>query len=196
MTRPLGELRRYAITEGQGPTRALKFMAANLTQGVQMIQIREKHLTPPELKNLVARALTLPNPHATKILVNTHVDIARMADGVHLPAGQPIPRDLPPNFLIGVSCHTTEEVQRAEHDGATFVLFGPVFATGGKSPVGLHALTEAARCVHIPVFALGGITLQNAPDCIAAGASGVAGIRLFSPDSRQRVIVKEEGKNR
>jgi thiamine-phosphate pyrophosphorylase len=179
-----GGPQRYAITEGLGPDRALAFAARNLDRGVDMIQIREKQLSAPELKTLVQRVMAMPNPHGSKILVNSHVDIALAcgAHGVHLPAGQRIPPsgDLPEGFLIGVSCHTREEVERAGLEGASFVVFGPVFTTGDKAPVGLQALSEAAHSVHIPVYALGGITEENAAPCIAAGAAGVAGIRLFA----------------
>jgi thiamine-phosphate pyrophosphorylase len=176
-------VKRYAITEGLGAVRALTFVKRNLERAVDMIQIREKQLNNPELTSLVARALALPNPHGSKILVNSRLDIARAcgAHGVHYPAHHdPIQfEDLAQGLLIGVSCHTCEEVQRAEGEGADFVVFGPVFATGEKPPIGLEALREAAHSVQIPVYALGGVTETNAAECVAAGATGVAGIRLF-----------------
>lgn len=149
-----------------------------------MIQIREKQLATHELTSLVEAVMALPNPHRTQILVNSHLDIALAygADGVHWPAGHPLSKVADPAapFLIGVSCHTREEVERAEREGADFVVFGPVFETGDKAVVGLDALSEAAKSVRIPVYALGGVTEENAADCIAAGATGVAGIRLFA----------------
>ena len=59
-------------------------------------------------------------------------------------------------------------------------MFGPVFASPGKiQPVGLDALRAAVRAVNIPIYALGGVTEENATLCMAAGAAGIAGIRLF-----------------
>jgi thiamine-phosphate pyrophosphorylase len=85
--------------------------------------------------------------------------------------------------LIGVSCHSLEEVREAETEGADYVVFGPVFAPRSKvtalEPRGIDALAEAARAVRIPVLALGGITQENARDCMRAGAAGVAAISLF-----------------
>ena len=110
-----------------------------------------------------------------------------LAAGVHLPAGSISPRQwreiAPREFLIGVSCHTLEEVRAAEAEGADYVLFGPVFLPASKTsslaPRGLGGLEEAARAVQIPVLALGGVTRDNTRACIEAGAAGIAGISLF-----------------
>ncbi|SRR5712691_1356487 len=172
-----------------GEARLLDTIARNISAGVDWIQIREKDLSARELLDLVRSALALPNTAGTKILVNTRVDVALAAGaaGVHLPAGSIPPRSwraiTPRGFLIGVSCHTVEEVRAAEADGADYAIFGPVFAPLSKgsnlAPRGLEALAEAAGAVKIPVLALGGITRERIPECTAAGAAGVAGISLF-----------------
>lgn len=98
-------------------------------------------------------------------------------------------------WLIGVSCHSLIEVRLAESHGADFVVLAPIFEKAGTSTpaLGLEALRHASeqgklldtrveagdRRASIPVFALGGITVANAMECIRAGASGIAGIRLF-----------------
>jgi len=164
-------------------------IAGNLANGIEWIQIREKDLSARDLFDLTRRALTLPNPHRSKILVNSRVDVALAAEaaGVHLPSGSPAPRvwrvNTPPGFLIGVSCHTLGEVRAAQDEGADYVLFGPVFAPRSKSmglePRGIEGLAQAVRAVGIPVLALGGITLTYAEDCIQAGAAGIAAISLY-----------------
>jgi len=167
----------------------LQSIARNLAAGIDWIQIREKDLSARDLFDLIQRAQALPNPAATKLLVNTRVDVALAAGaaGAHLPSGSPPPRHwraiAPPDFLIGVSCHTLDEARAAEQDGAGYILFGPVFTPRSKPadlpPRGLDRLAEAARAVAIPVLALGGITNENASQCISAGAAGVAAISLF-----------------
>ena len=91
------------------------------------------------------------------------------------------------HFLIAVSCHTADEVRQAEAQGADFAVFGPVFEKVGTSiRVGLDAL-RAACSGHMPVLAVGGITLANASACREAGAAGIAAIRLFQQNDVFRV---------
>lgn len=167
---------RYCITD------SIETVAKAVAQNLDMIQVRAKTLSGRGLTQLVRAAVELAGP---RVLVNTRSDVAIAcgAGGVHLP-GESVPpsqirRIAPGEWKIGVSCHTVDELRRAEEEGADFAVFGPVFATGGKRPIGLEAFAAGARAVRMPVYALGGITEANAPDCLAAGASGLAGISLF-----------------
>ncbi len=167
----------------------LSAIARNLAAGIEWVQIREKDLSARALFELVNAARALPNPHSSKILVSSRVDVALAAGaaGAHLPSGSPAPRVwrsiLPAGFLVGMSCHSLEDVRQAEAEGADYALFGPVFAPLSKSsdlvPRGLEGLSRAARSARIPVLALGGITSENSAACIQAGAAGIAGISLF-----------------
>jgi len=143
------------------------------------------------LYELTLRAAAITRGSSTRLLVNDRADIAQAAgaDGVHL-TGRSLEAALVrgafgKHLLIGVSTHSLAEARAAREGGADFVVFGPVFETSSKriygEPVGLEKLEEVAReMASFPVVALGGITLKNALDCIRAGASGIAAIRLFS----------------
>ncbi len=165
----------------------LGLIERNARAGVRWIQIREKDLDGRSLARLVEEAIR--RAPGAKILVNSRADVALAcgAAGLHLPADAPPPsvwRPLcPPGFLIGVSCHTLEELVEAERQGASYALFSPVFRPLSKQdprPVhGLDGLRRACAAGRIPVLALGGITADSAPLCAAAGAAGVAGITLF-----------------
>lgn len=178
---------RYYITDRHaagGVEPLLATIERALREGVSRIQIREKDLSARDLLTLTRRALAIDNPHGSKILVNSRLDLALAAGahGVHLPADSPPPCELraiaPGGFLIGVSTHTLEEVRAAAREGADFIVFGPVFAEKPRA-VGIGALREAARAASIPVFALGGVNERNAAECAAAGAAGIAGISMF-----------------
>ncbi|HEX9945591.1 MAG TPA: thiamine phosphate synthase [Thermoanaerobaculia bacterium] len=152
--------------------------------GIGAVQIREKDLEDRALYGL-ARLARSALPPAVRLLVNGRIDVAVAAgaDGVHLPADgvpvAPLRARFGPRMMIGRSTHRLEEVKRARDEGADYVTFGPVYETPGKgAPVGLGELARAAAA-GLPVYALGGVTLERFGELAGAGVAGIAAIRLF-----------------
>jgi thiamine-phosphate pyrophosphorylase len=170
--------------------RLLAKIAECAAAGVDYIQLREKDLTAHELHRLAEEAMSrIPASSRTCLLINSRVDVALAsgAHGVHLPANGLSPADARSIFkkagkrdaIVAASTHSLQEVSEAREQGADFVVFGPVFEKNAQVTTdGLQRLQEACR-VSIPVFALGGVTQENARQCLEAGATGIAGIRLF-----------------
>lgn len=217
-TRPI----LYYITGGSGAICAeatLSSIRAAFAAGIDWVQVREKTMPVRELCRLVEQAASLPEKGAGRLLVNDRADLALAcgADGVHLPAGSlpasVIRRLAPAGWLVGVSCHTVEEVRRAAAEGASFAVLGPVFATPGKGPpLAVEILRQACASARAAstatvgqgqqraqagpptpqqrfgVLALGGITVGNAPECLVAGAAGLAAIRLFQSDDLPAIV--------
>jgi thiamine-phosphate pyrophosphorylase len=172
--------------------------------GVDLIQIREKDLPARQLCALVKQAVVHTAHSDTRILVNDRFDVALAcdADGVHLTT-QSLPTEVVrktvgDQLIIGVSTHSKEEAERAEAEGADFIVLGPVFETPSKMqygpPLGLSAFAAIARAIKIPVIAIGGINLHNFRQVLDAGASGIAAIRLFAEaESIEEVVTKVKG---
>lgn len=173
-------IRCYVTDRRQGNPE--KYAAAGIQAGVDFIQIREKDLDARSLFDLVCTIRDAAAGTRTKILVNGRLDVALAAavDGVHLPGnGLPAERVRPLVRTLSCSVHSIGEAVAAERSKVDFVIFGPVFETPGKSPVGLQALKDVVAAVRIPVLAIGGINQQNTAAVMEAGAAGIAAIRLF-----------------
>jgi thiamine-phosphate pyrophosphorylase len=175
---------------------------------INFFQLREKDLPPRDLAELARSILGIfvghNSPHP-KLLINSRADaaIAIGADGVHLNSSgdELTPEQIGilyaaahlPQPVTSISCHSLAEVIRARSLAPSLILFGPVFEkvvsdttqqtteTLVSRGIGLNLLQMAcATAAPIPVLALGGVTDTNIPDCLEAGAAGIAGIRLFA----------------
>lgn len=178
----------------------LRGISAVASAGVDWIQLREKDLGGREWLDLARAAIQSieQSRSQTRVIVNDRVDVALSAGagGVHLSEnGFSVPdarrmvtrfaqdSGKALDFLIGVSCHSLGAALGAARDGADYIYFSPIFHTPSKAfygpPQGVERLRQISQRVSIPVIAIGGITLENAASCYAAGAAGVAAIRLF-----------------
>ncbi|HVI81033.1 MAG TPA: thiamine phosphate synthase, partial [Candidatus Acidoferrum sp.] len=178
--------------------------------GIDYIQLREQDLPAGQLESLAREAVAVltklraeNRQLRTALLINSRTDVALAtgADGVHLRSDDISPQEVKAMWrkaegagapIVGVSCHSREEVTQAAATGATFAVFAPVYEkkdASGIPPKGLSLLKEACKA-DIPVLALGGVTFENARACLEAGAAGVAGIRLFQENDIS-IIVRE-----
>jgi thiamine-phosphate pyrophosphorylase len=176
--------------------------------GAELIQLREKEMTPRQFYEEAVRAVEVAKRHEAKIIINDRVDIAIAveADGVHL--GQD---DLPPfearqilgdRAIIGFSTHSLSQTVAAEKLPIDYLAIGPIFTTQTKvkpDPAlglqGLRAITQQLIHSH-PLVAIGGIRRETVTDIMAAGTDSVAIMRdlLFPPDqieAKVRAFVKQ-----
>ncbi|MCK9573459.1 MAG: thiamine phosphate synthase [Candidatus Omnitrophica bacterium] len=152
--------------------------------GVKIVQYREKNLGTGKI---YLEALKLRKICKDIIfLINDRVDIAQAvdADGVHL--GQD---DLPyltarkllgKKKIIGVTVHSLKEAKLAQKQGADYIGLAPIFKTStkpdAKDPVGMKAIKEIKKHIHLPLVVIGGINLSNAWEVISSGADCICAI--------------------
>lgn len=182
----LPELRGlYAITPDHlSPAQLLPAVEAVLAGGGRWLQFRDKSLVPAERRSLALALLASCRRHGAGLIINDDVDLALAigADGVHLGADDgdlaAARARLGSQRILGASCYADlERAARAAAAGADYLAFGAVFASPTK-PHAAHAplslLGEAKRRFGIPLAAIGGITLDQAPAVIAAGGDLLA----------------------
>lgn len=178
------DFRLYLITDRKLTEDLFWVVEEALKAGVKALQVREKDLSSRELVNLSERLYEIARRYKAMVFINDRIDIAISMglDGVHLGVNS-IPVDVVRKkwgreLLIGVSTHSLEEALEAQAGGADFITFGPVYETPSKikygPPKGIEALKEVCSRVSIPVFAIGGININNTREVLDAGAYGVA----------------------
>lgn len=174
-----------ARTDRQLVAAATAWLSEAITAGIDVIQLREHDLGAATLRDLARGVVSLCHGTATTVLVNNRADVALVAGahGVHLRDDQwPATRvrALHPSWILGRSVH--DETSVAAPGAIDFVVFGAVFGSAGKPARGVEALRSMVGACPVPVVAVGGITVENAPLAVSAGAVGVAAISLFLPE--------------
>lgn len=166
--------------------------------GVKVIQYRSKHLSTQAMIDEAAKLREMTSK--TLFLINDYIDVALAvdADGIHL--GQDdISCEEARSLLgvhrkIGISVNTLEQAKQAQKQGADYLGVGPVFATNTKNdagaPLGLDLIRKIKAEISLPIVAIGGITLVNAPEVIAAGADALCAISavVSKPDVKEEVL--------
>ena len=182
-SKPLGELLREAAAAG-----ARLFQYRNKTDSALIAYRQALHL-----RQVAADEQAL-------FIVNDRCDLALAveADGVHLGQNDlplPLARSLMgPDKLIGISTHREADVQAAIAGGADYLGFGPLFPTASKPDhepvVGLEGLRRVRTLTRLPIFAIGGIAVDNLAAVVEAGADGVAVISAIAQASDVAATVR------
>ena len=198
--KPLPDCKLYTFVDTAYLSgRAPEVVAQQLCDGgSDLIQLRAKKSSPAEIRAMAEKILPITRRANVGLVINDHVDIAADLDAelCHLgqedffDAGHAHVSELKtknPKLKIGLSTHAPEQARRALAAGPDYVAIGPVYATGTKPtarPVTLEYVLWAAANVPIPWFAIGGITLENLGDVLAAGARRVCVVSaiLNAPD--------------
>jgi thiamine-phosphate pyrophosphorylase len=184
----LSEAHLYLVCDTRPGGRELpEVLEAALAGGVEVVQLREKHLSDEALTAVAREAVALCAQQGALLIVNDRpaVALAAGADGVHV--GQ---EDMPveqvralvgADLLVGLSTHAPAEIDAA--GGADYIGVGPVHATPtkpGRPAVGLELVRYAAAHAPCPFFAIGGLDTGNVDAVLAAGATRVAVVRAIA----------------
>jgi thiamine-phosphate pyrophosphorylase len=169
--------------------------------GVTLLQYRNKQGDEAEILSDAA-VIRAAATGAVRLIMNDHPELAVQADfdGVHVGQTDVSPIEaraiVGPDRIVGVSTHNREQLEAADLMPVDYIAIGPVFATASKQNpdpvIGLDGVREARRLTAKPLVAIGGITLENAPDVLAAGADSVAVISaLFAQGKDSAKIAKD-----
>ncbi len=158
-----------------------------LDGGVRLVQLRAKTLSAPDYARLAQEALACCRRHEARLLLNAPVDIVHTvgADGIHLTSTRLmgcVTRPLPTELLVSAACHDEDQVLHASEIGADLLTISPVLPTAthaAAEPLGWPRFRELVALTDIPVYALGGMTLDTLPQARQAGAQGIAAIRAL-----------------
>lgn len=189
----------YAITDNHllGQGRLLPYVTAALEGGARLLQYRDKLNSASERLREAEALADLCQRYGAALIINDDAELAaRLGVGVHLgqddgslAAARAL---LPQGAVIGSSCHASLELAAtAQREGASYVAFGRFFNSKtkpGTPTATLELLQQARQQVSLPIVAIGGITLEQAPSLVEHGASMLAVINaLFGADTPQEV---------
>jgi thiamine-phosphate pyrophosphorylase len=180
----LAEARMYVLVTAAGCKASLEWTIEEAAAGgAQIIQLREKDLPDQELLERARRVRQCTRKAGVLFIMNDRPDIARLAeaDGVHVGqedlSAAEVRRLIGPDMLIGVSTHTIEQCRQAIREGASYIGIGPTFPSTTKEfpqLAGLEFVRQVSLETSLPAFVIGGVTLDNLPAALAAGARRVA----------------------
>ena len=193
----LGERRLYLCTPDRPDLE--RFLAGCVEGGVDLVQLREKHLDPRPLLEVARRARRVCHDHGVPFILNDRPDLAAEAeaDGVHVGQDDAPPalarRLLGPDAIVGLSTHAPGELEAAADEPVDYVSAGPVAPTPtkpGRPGTGLSYLSLAAATSAHPFFVTGGVTPDTVGAMLAAGARRFVVVRWLTEADDPRVAAR------
>lgn len=191
----LQSARLYGIVDlGYCAPAQVETMTAALCEGgVDLLQLRAKKLTLPEIEKLARLMHPITRDHGVPLIINDHLEIAASigSEGVHVGQDdEAVARAraaVGPGVFVGKSTHSLAQAVAAQAEAADYIGFGPLYATGTKPdyvPIGLQDITEVHQQVSLPIFCIGGVNAERLPEILTAGARRVVAVSAFllAPD--------------
>jgi 8-oxo-dGTP diphosphatase len=175
----------YAISNAAelGVEEFMRRLEIALQGGLRLVQLREKNLSSDELRTLALGVVALAHQYGARVLISGDVAIVNEvdADGVHLTSTQLAEcAERPAVAWCAASCHSVEELRRAEALGCDFALLSPVLPTKshpGAPHLGWEQFSAIAAGSSMPVYALGGLNHADMQTAWQHGAHGIALLR-------------------
>jgi thiamine-phosphate pyrophosphorylase len=167
--------------------------------GVDLLQLRAKRASPAEVETLAHAMLPVTRDLGVPLVINDHLEVAAAvgSEGVHVGQDDDSVAKaravVGQGIFVGKSTHSLAQAEAAQEEGADYIGFGPLYATGTKPdyvPIGLQDITEVHRRVTLPIFCIGGVNAARAPEIIAAGARRVVVVSAFLLASDVRAEVR------
>jgi len=197
---PLTDCKLYGIVDlGYVlPDHVAEMTTALIEGGIDLIQLRAKKLPVEQVEALARVIHPLTRAAGVPFVINDHPEIAARVgtEGVHV--GQDDDAVARAREVVGADCfvgkstHSLAQARAAQAEGADYIGFGPLYATGTKpdyTPIGLNDITEVHQHVQVPIFCIGGVNADRLDEVLAAGAKRVVVVSAFllAPDVRHAV---------
>ncbi len=172
----------YAISNlaEMGEQTFFEVLKNQLEGGVKLVQVREKQLIKETFMKFAAQVITLAKPYGAKVLISEDIGLGRAlgADGVHLPSqAMLVLKTKPAGLMVSASCHNAMELAHAQMLDLDFVVLSPVKSTLSHpeaEPLGWQKFAQLAESISLPIYALGGMVLNDLPVALSYGARGIA----------------------
>lgn len=175
----------YLVTPDVEGHNYLLALEASLKNGVKLVQFRSKNLDKATYAKLAKDVVPLVHQYHGKVILNGPCELLQQveADGIHFPSAaiaQQTSRPLPEKYIVSIACHNVEQIQHAHLLNPSFAVLSPIFATPSSPkgiPLGWEKFAEISAQASFPLYALGGLSINDYSTARAHGAYGIAAKR-------------------